>query len=179
MSGYPHLPPPPPRQHSTHHLMPIANPSTRTTKTRSGTPIRCCGAPRPRLCRMARCPPPPPPPYGAPPFATSELPELQPKALLGPFTNVAQIKKVRGQLRNQPDCTSSVAAFNAWFVRSREAHVCGDPLWCAKCFAARWPACVSTGSAGDQRDAGRSAPSRNSRCHGGAEGCCAGCLHPS
>ena len=67
--------------------------------------------------------PPPSLPYGAPTSATGEPPELHPKALLGPFTDVAESKKVRGRLRNQPDRTSSVAAFNAWFVRSRESHV--------------------------------------------------------
>ena len=50
MSGYPHLPPP--RHHSTRRLMPTVNPSNRTTKTRSGTPIRRCCWPSRRLRRM-------------------------------------------------------------------------------------------------------------------------------
>ena len=140
MSGYPHLTPPPPRHHGTRPLMPTVNPSTHTTKTRSGTHIRRYPPPPPLLRRMARCRPPlPPPPYGAPPLATSELPEVQPKALLGPFTDVAQINMLCGRLRNQPDRTSSVAALNLCFVRSRESHVCVPPVWCAKCFAPRWP----------------------------------------
>ena len=79
--------------------------------------------------------PPPPLPYGAPPGASGEPPKLRPKALLGPFTGVAESKKVRGRLRNQPDRTSSVAAFNACFVRSRESHVCGAPFSSAQCSA--------------------------------------------
>ena len=43
---------------------------------------------------------PPPLPYGAPPGASGEPPELRPKALLGPFADVAERKKVRGRLRN-------------------------------------------------------------------------------
>ena len=127
MSGchYPH--PPPPHHHSTRPIMLTVHASSRTTKTCSGTPICCCR------------PPPPPPPHSVPPSATSEPPDIQPKALIGPFTAVAKIKKVRGRLRNQPDRTSSVAAFNAWFVRNRESHVCGPPVSCAKCSALRWP----------------------------------------
>ena len=75
MSGYHYTRTFPPRHHSTLPLMPTVHPSTRTTKTRSGAPIR-------------RCPPPPLPHHGAPPFGTSEPPEIQPKALLGPFTDV-------------------------------------------------------------------------------------------
>ena len=123
--------------------MPTAQPSTGTTKTRGGTPIRSC----PPL-------PPPPPPHGTPPFATSEPPEIQPKALLGPFTDVAEIKKVLGRLRNQPDCTSSVAAFNAWFVQSRESHLCGLGLVCPMFCTSLVPRCVSIGSVGDRRDVG-------------------------
>ena len=134
MSGYPHSPPP---HHSTRRLMPIVNPSSRTTKTRSGTPIR--RYPPPPAPPLPHGAPPRPPPPSLPYGATSDPPELQPKALLGPFTDVAQIKKMRGRLRNQPDRTSSVAAFNAWFVRSRESHVCGPPVSSAQCFAPRWP----------------------------------------
>ena len=119
--------------------MPNVNPGSRTTKTRS---------PYPPLLRPPAPPPPhgppprgPPPslPYGAPPFATSEQPELQLKALLGSFTDVAHMKKVRGRLQNQLDRTSSFAAFNAWFVRSRESHVCGPPVSSTECFAPRCP----------------------------------------
>ena len=95
MSGYPHLPPPPPQYPPPHAQI---NPRSRTTKTRSGTPIRCYRPPPPPPPPHGAPPRGPPPslPYGAPPFATGEPPELQPKALLGPFTDVAQIKKVRG-----------------------------------------------------------------------------------
>ena len=61
----------------------------------------------------------------SPPSEGISLPKLKMEGL---FTDVAQIKKVRGRLRNQPDCTSCVAAFNAWFVRSRKSHVCGPPV---------------------------------------------------
>ena len=44
MSGYPH--PPPPCHRGTRRLMPTVNPSSRTTKTCNGPPIRRCrGAP--------------------------------------------------------------------------------------------------------------------------------------
>ena len=137
ISEYPHLPPPPPQYpppHAHHqpqqwyHQDPQWHPYPPLPPPRPPPPH---GAP-PRG-------PLPSLPYGAPPFATGEPPDLQPKALLSPFTNVAQTKKVRGRLRNQPDRTSSVAAFNAWFVRSRESHVCGPPVSSAKCFATRWP----------------------------------------
>ena len=141
MSTYPHLPPPPPRYPPPH-----AN----------GQPQQLYhqDPQRPTYPPLPRGPTPPPPhgaplqgpppslPYGAPPGATGEPRELQPKALLNPFTDVAQIKKGRGRLRNQPDRTSSVAAFNAWFVRSRESHVCGPPVQSAQCSATRWaPLC--------------------------------------
>ena len=50
-----------------------------------------------------------------------------------------RFQKVRARLRHQPDCTSSVAAFNQWFVRSCESHLSGPPVSCAKCFALLWP----------------------------------------
>ena len=140
----------------SHERVPAPSPPATTVPADScPPPTPAVVPPRPAMAPLsaAAAPPPPPPsphgapprgpppslPYGAPPFVTSEPPELQPKALLGPFTDVAQIKKVRGQLRNQPDRTSSVAAFNAWFVRSRESHVCGPPVSSAQCFAPRWP----------------------------------------
>ena len=140
MSGYPHLPPP----------------ATTVPAASCPPPTPTVVPPRPAVAPLsaAAAPPPPPPPpphgapprgprpslpYGAPPFATGEPPELHPEALLGPFTDVAQIKKVRGRLRNHPDRTSSVAAFNAWFVQSRESRVCGPPVSSAQCFAFRWP----------------------------------------
>ena len=73
------------------------------------------------------------------PWATGEPPELHPKALLGPFTDVAESKKVRGRLRDQPDRNSSVVAVNAWFIRSRESHVCGATVSSAQCSATRLP----------------------------------------
>ena len=122
--------------------LPAPSPTATTTPAPSCPPSTLAPAPpRPAVAPVsaAAAPPPPPPPHGPPPFATSEPPEIQPKAPLGPFTDVAQIKKVRGRLRNQPDRTSSVAAFNARFVRSRESHVCGPPVSSAKCFEPRWP----------------------------------------
>ena len=138
MSGYPHLPPPLP----PHYPPPHAHRQPQRSYHQD-----------PQWHPYLPLPPPPPPPpphgapprgpppsllYGVPPFATSEPPELQPKALLGPFTDVARIKKVHGRLRNQSDGTSSVAALNAWFVRSRESHVCGAPISSAQCYAPPW-----------------------------------------
>ena len=125
MSGYPQLPPPP-----LQYPLPHAHrqPQQPYHQDPTAAPLSAAAAG-----------PPPSLPYGVPPFATGEPPELQPKALLGPFPDVAQIKKVRGRLRNQPDRTSSVAAFNAWFVRSRGSHVCGPPVSSAQRFATRWP----------------------------------------
>ena len=51
-------------------------------------------------------------------------PEIGPKVLLGLFSEVVQPKKVRGRLPPQLDRMSSIEAFNAWFVRSRESHAC-------------------------------------------------------
>ena len=51
---YPHLPPH--RHHSTRALMPTVHPSTRTTETRSGTPIRCCRPPSPPYSAPWRAP---------------------------------------------------------------------------------------------------------------------------
>ena len=141
MSGYPHLPGPPPQYQQSYDedpqwpsYLPLPRgPLPHCQPPRGHPPPFPYGAPPrghpPPLPYGA--PPrgsPPSLPYGAPPGAPGELPELRPKALLGPFADVAESKKVRGRLRNQPDCTSSFAAFNAWFVRSRESHVCGAPV---------------------------------------------------
>ena len=145
----------------SHERVPPPSPSPpATTITAASCPPSTLAVvpPRPAVAPLsaAAVPPPPPPPphgapprcpppalpYGAPPFAMSEPPELQPKALLGPFTDVAQIKKVCRRLPNQPDRTSSVAALNAWFVRSRESHLCGPAVSSAQCFAPRWPPLV-------------------------------------
>ena len=155
MSGYPHLPPPRPQYQQSYHADPQRPsypalprgpppPPPHGEPPRGPPPSLPYGAPprgAPPSLPYGAPPRGPPPalPYGAPLGATGEPPELHPKALLGPFTDVAQIKKVRGRLQNQPDRTSSVAAFNAWFVRSREAHVCGAPVSSAQCSATRLP----------------------------------------
>ena len=138
MSGYPPLPPPPPRYPPPHaHDQPQQSYHQDPQWPTYPPPPR--GPPPPPPHGAPSRGPPPSLPYGTPPGATAEPPELQPKALLGTFTNVAQIGKVRGRLRNQPDHTSYVAAFNAWFVRSRESHVCGPQVLSAQCSATRWP----------------------------------------
>ena len=119
MSGYPHLPAPPPQYQQSYHEDPQwpghppqprgpPPPPPHGEPPRGRPPSVPYGAP-------PRGPPPSLPygappraplpslPYGAPPGATGEPPELHPKALLGPFTDVAQIKKVRGRLRNLED----------------------------------------------------------------------------
>ena len=138
MSGCPHLPRPPPQYPPPHaHRQPQQS-YHQDPQWHPYPPLPPPPPPPPPHGAPLRGPPPSLP-YGAPPFATFEPPELQPKALLGPFTDVAHIKKVHGRLRNQPDRTSSIAAFNAWFVRSRESHVCGPPVSSAQCFAPRCP----------------------------------------
>ena len=155
MSGYPHLPAPPPQYQQSYDEDPQwpsypplpRGPPPHGEPSRGHPPPLPYGAPPvghpPPLPYVAPPRGPPPPlPYGAPPGASGDPPELRPKALLGPFTDVVESKKVRGRLRNQPDRTSSVAAFNAWFVRSRESHVCGAPVSSARC-SATWlpPSC--------------------------------------
>ena len=142
MSGYPHLPAPPPQYQQSYDEDPQwpSYPPLPRGPPPHGEPPR--GHPPPLPYGAPPRGHPPPLPYGAPPGASGEPPELRPKALLGPFADVADSKKVRGRLRNQPDRTSSVAAFNAWFVRSRESHVCGAPVSSARC-SATWlpPSC--------------------------------------
>jgi hypothetical protein len=155
MSGYPHLPGPPPQYQQSYDEDPQwpSYPPLPRGPPPHGQPPRGHPPPLPYGAPPRGHPPPlpygapprgspPPLPYGAPPGASGEPPELRPKALLGPFADVAESKKVRGRLRNQPDRTSSVAAFNAWFVRSRESHVCGAPVSSARC-SATWlpPSC--------------------------------------
>ena len=192
MSGYPHLPGPPPQyqqsydedpQWPSYPPLPRGLPPHGQLPRGHPPPLPYGAPPRghpPPLPYGA--PPrgsPPPLPYGAPPGASGEPPELRPKALLGPFADVAESKKVRGRLRNQPDRTSSVAAFNAWFVRSRESHVCGAPVCLPDVLPLGCPPRVSTGSAGDGRDAGRSPEHQNRRIwrrwDGGGAGRCAAC----
>ena len=156
MSGYPHLPAPPPQYQQSYHedpqwpsyppqpRGPAPPPPPHGEPPRGHPPPLPYGAPprgHPPSLPYGAPPrgPPPPLPYGAPPGASGEPPELRPKALLGPFTDVAESKKVRGRLRNQPDRASSVAAFNVWFVRSRESHVCGAPVSFARCSATWLP----------------------------------------
>ena len=155
MSGYPHLPGPPPQYQQSYDEDPQwpSYPPLPRGPPPHGQPPRGHPPPLPYGAPPRGHPPPlpygapprgspPPLPYGAPPGASGEPPELRPKALLGPFADVVESKKVRGRLRNQPDRTSSVAAFNAWFVRSRESHVCGAPVSSARC-SATWlpPSC--------------------------------------
>ena len=192
MSGYPHLPAPPPQYQQSYDEDPQwpsyaplpRGPPPHGEPPRGHPPPLPYGAPprgHPRPLPYGAPPrgPPPPLPYGAPPGASGEPPELRPKALLGPFTNVAESKKVRGRLRNQPDRTSSVApqmrglygAVSHMFVEPRSRLPDVLPLGC--------PPRVSTGSAGDGRDAGRSPEHQNRRiCRrwdGGGAGCCAAC----
>ena len=138
ISGYPHPPPPPP-QYPPPHAHGQPQQSYHQDPQWPTYPPLPRGPPPPPPHGAPPRGPPPSLPYGTPPGATGQPPKLRPKALLGPFTDVAQIKKVRGRLRNEPDRTSSVAAFNAWFVRSRESHVCGPLVSSAQCCAARWP----------------------------------------
>ena len=151
MSGYPHLPVPPPQYQQVYHKDPRwpsypqqprgppplpphgEHPRVQPPPLPYGAPPR--GQPPSLPYGAPPRGPPPSLPYGAPRGATGEPPELHPKALLGPFTDVAESKKVCGRLRNQSDRTSSVAAFNAWFVRSRESHLCGAPVLSAQCSA--------------------------------------------
>ena len=156
LTGYPHLPAPPPQYQQSYDDDPQwpsyppqprgpPSPPPHGDPPRGHPPPLPYGAPprgHPPPLPYGAPPrgPPPPLPYGAPPGASGEPPELRPKALLGPFTDVAESKKVRGRLRNPPDRTSSVAAFNAWFVRSRESHVCGAPVSSARC-SATWCFC--------------------------------------
>ena len=157
MSGYPRLPAPPPQYQRLYRKdlqWPSYQPQPRPRgpplppphgePTRGHLPPLPYGAPpqgHPPSLPYGAPPQGPPPslPYGAPPGATGEPPELHPKALLGPFTDVAERKKLCGRLRNPPDRTSSVAAFNAWFVRRRESHVCGAPVSSAQCSATWLP----------------------------------------
>ena len=155
MSGYPHLPAPPPQYQQPYHEDPQwpsyppqprgpPPPPPHGGPPRGHPPPLPYGAPprgHPPSLPYGAPPrgPPPSVPYGMPPGATGEPPELYPKALLGAFTDSAQSKKVRGPLQNQPDRTSSVAVFNAWFVRSRESHVCGAPVSSAQCSATWLP----------------------------------------
>ena len=155
MSGYPHVPAPPPQYQQPYDEDPQwpsypPQPRPPPPPQPHGEPPRGHPPPLPYGAPPRGHPPPlpygapprghpPPLPYGAPPGASGEPPELRPKALLGQFTNVAESKKVHGRLRNQPDRRSSVAAFNAWFVRSRESHVCGAPVSSARCSATWLP----------------------------------------
>ena len=155
MSGYPHLPAPPPQYQQWYHEdpqrpsyppQPQGPPSLppHGEPPRGHPPLLPYGGPprgHPPFLPYGAPPRGAPPSlsYGAPLGATGEPPELHPKVLLGPFTDVAESKKVRGRLRNPPDCTSSVAAFNAWLVQSRESHVCGAPVSSAQCSATWLP----------------------------------------
>ena len=172
--------PSPPRHHNTRPLMPTVNPSTRTTKTRSGTPIRHCPPP-PFLRRMARCHAPPPllRPMARPPsqrpsrrsfnrrrcLARSPMWHRSRRCVGGCGTNPIVRPPLRLSMRGLYGAVSHVYD-DPWSRLPNFLHLGGPP-------------CVFTGSAGDRRDAGRSAPSRNGRnwrrCHGGAAGCCARC----
>ena len=181
ISGYPHLPPAPPQYPPPHAHRQPQHSYHQDQQWQPYPPLP--RPPPPRLCRMARCPPPPPPTHGAPPFATSEPPKLQPKALLGPFADVAHVKKVLGRLRclggtNLIVCPPLQLSMRGLY--GAVGHMYADPRSVLpNVLHLGGPPCVSTGSAGDRRDAGRPAPSRNGRnqrrCHGGPADCCAGC----
>ena len=155
MSGYPHLRAPPPQYQQLYHEDPQwpsyppqprgpPPPPPHGEPPRGHPPPLPYGAPprgHPPSLPYGAPPRGPPPPHhvARPPAHRASPRELRPKALLGPFTNVAESKKVHGRLQNQPDRTSSVAAFNAWFVRSRQSHVCGAPVSFAQCSATWLP----------------------------------------
>ena len=60
----------------------------------------------------------------------------------GPQKSISAAPTRAEKFQHEGDRTSSVAAFNAWFVRSRESHVCGAPVSAARC-SATWlpPSC--------------------------------------
>ena len=139
MSGYPHLPPP--CHHNTRPLMRTVNPSTPTTNTRRGTPTRrCCAHPPPPASAAWRAAAPPPLlcPMARPPSQPPSRRSFERRCCLARSPMWHSSRRCVGGC-GQPNCTSSVAAFNAWFVRSRESHVCGPPVSSAQCFAPQWP----------------------------------------
>ena len=179
ISGYPHLPP---RHRSNRRLMPEVNPSSRTSKTRCGPPIgRCRGAPL-RLRRMARrrgalrfpCPVARPLAQRASRLsfnrrrrsAHSPMWHKSRRCVGGCGTNPIVRPPLRLSMRGLYGAESRMYVDS----RSRLPNV----------LQLGGPPGVSTGSAGDRRDAGRSAPKHQSRriwrrCHAGAAGRRAGC----
>ena len=162
--------------------MPAVNPSSRTTKTHGGPPTRGCrGAPL-RLRRMARR-------RGAP-----RLPCPMARPLAQRASRLSS--KRRRCSAHSPMWHSSRTCVGGcgtnpivrpplWLsmrgLYGAVSHMYVDPRsHLPNVLQLGGPPCVSAGSAGDRRGAGRSAQEHHSkrmwrRCHGRAAGRCAGC----
>ena len=163
MSGYPHLPP---RHQSTRRLMPTVNPSSRTTKTRSGTPIhRCAPPPPPRLRRMARrrgaprllCP------MSRPPSKRPSRRRFNRRRCLARSRMWHRSRRCVGGCGTNPFVRPAVR-LSMRGLYGAVSHMYVDPQSrLPNVLHLGGPPCVSTGSTRYRRDAGRSGPSRNRR----------------
>ena len=178
MSGYPHLPPPPPQYPPPHAHRQPQHSYHQDPQWHPYPPL---------------APPPLPPPHGTlpPPPPSSALwrTPLRNVRAAGASTQGAAWPVHRPMWHRSRRCVGGCGTnpivrpplrFSMCGLYGTVSHMYVDTRSrLPNVLHLGGPPCVSTGSAGDRRDAGRSASSRNGRnqhwCHGGAAGCCTRC----